>query len=535
MSTNVNVTGSAEYQLLFHILNFFEERYLKEDNSQQGKLVKQLRQHLNANGAKGAMYKMVDAKYAEDFEKNLLERKIPHVKFWDTKNNAIFIIRDIDKEKFESMQKDIFSLYPEYYSQVTVDEICTAAEKNGHNDVIELSCDTADMFGVIKDKIYQEGSGIVCAPGRTPDDLGISEKGYKVFITPGSTYKSHQNDLSTMQLEMAFLSSKGDLLDLRQDQAEYDRNETAIVISELKKGRSVAIVDQLNNSNYYLTISGKTARVFERDVRSNQWVQGSTFDVPDLSDPVQASRFQRTLQTHAQRIKNMRAMTDQDFADHMKKTKTELEAEIKSSPKYLYNVTNNSLDVVKNYYPQKEGEADDAYEKRIQSLMPQFERDRHDIEKKDRPYRPDIAHSTASEKDINKHKLYSVQGKKLIRAIDEEAHRRVEAIPGSSHMTPIQKYNRVVAETKDILKKRSLPEFEQFLKGNGSYSREDAENWLKEATDFYEHPERNQFGSFQISSRSTKDVRKHERSEQTHDQDYGQSKTEGETDEKQRA
>jgi len=317
MSTNIVNDFQGELSAFQRFLQFLESMLLKQKEDIKAQLCKQLFEYVKANGDQSVNMKMFSPEHGKEIEKRLQAYMMPYTTFEDEKGNMVFLTRDCDNEKFLQIQNDYFLLQPDFYNQISPEQLCEIA-KNEKQDLVAIQMHgenaTRDLE-VLKAKLFHHETGVVCAQSKTSDTL---------YIHPNNLYKSDGTDFSTAILRLAGENANEDQAALRLAQAEYDNNEIDLAILQLQEYNRIAIVDALNETNNYIYMEDNQLVLQCKSNDIGDFETKDSITLPDWKKPEEVAAFKQALSSMGTYIKNMRVIESSELNKHLNTNKNKL-------------------------------------------------------------------------------------------------------------------------------------------------------------------------------------------------------------------
>lgn len=434
IGTNVTADGSAEYEMINKILQAIENRQLLAARTEEARMARIVGNHI-AKGGEGS-YKLVDRKYECALRKALSRAKVPYTVIYDNQGNAAFVTRNIDSEKFERAQKDVFSQSVEFFAQQNLGDLCEVSKRSGDKSVITLSFKSEADFNEAQIKLYN--SGTVCA---------IDKDNFTIYVNNTDVYLQDGNDLTSFEIEWAMNQSLNDEMfggnpksntdsehqEYRAAQANHDMQQIKTLSKAAKSGEHKVLVDATNGSNTYLEAENGELHIYKE--KNGEWEKVKTFKKLPLQSEETIGNI---VSKYGFDIRNAIAI---DGADKEK----------------IINATS-----------EKAKEWSKAWSEKV-------EKDEKGKEYRPNKLRPVIAFSG---KNAEIQKLKKTALKEALSAVEHEARERVSARKEFYRMTPQERRTALKEEIGEILKEGSLPAITKFLNTGTLLTVAEKREWL---------------------------------------------------------
>lgn len=410
IGTNIAPDGSAEFRFVQNFLNFLEEKDLANDRTLQARMTRIVANHL-ASGH-DAVYKLVDKRHIESFEKELIRQNIPFTKIYDTQGQPAIVVRDCDQEAFMQIQKNIFSLDTRMNAQLGVEDLCKNCQEMGMKNMIKLSFDNEADFYEAQTKAYQMGF----VTGAMNGDL---------YIAAVDVLNQKGEDLAAFELTWAINQSMNDPMfggdptsengespfqKLRTAQAEYDMQQIKDFSKSLQgKREPVIMLDASGRGKNALEV-GEEGLTIHRIASNGRRVSEVLVTKEDLAY-MDADQIGAVIAKHGFDIRNKVLVPAAD-RDKVLDTKSE------DIRKYVsdYTRTNRIETRPRNAEYGIDGDKEDILKFKKQSLEPmmtEVQKEARKLAKADRRYSPRANKCIENEALVKEYTALLLKEKKL--------------------------------------------------------------------------------------------------------------------------
>lgn len=411
-------------------LKALEDMYLKnDDNKKKMKLMNALRNHVKVGGK--VSYNIISKEYANSITESLENQNIPYAAVPDASGNTMFLVRDVDSQKFLEIQQSFALTSTDYAKELTPQNVLNLYKKHKIKNVDTLDFNSKEMAAVAEKKLYNAGVTFAKMEGEDGKTT--------LIISPFSKFSTGGDDLCNFELMHAFEQSKaddlfkdkGDLMGLRFKQATWDAEQMENFAKHVQNGENYVFAPAFGNVSSYIECNNLGVSLMERDNK----IEGGWKKTPiDISKDASLREIEIALSKASANIRNAIPVQEKNFdRDHnpSKKDFTENDK----------NVENNLV------RPEGEG--------KVKQL------------------------ETAGNTNV----------KPMLEAINLEATKQINSLFSASYMTQQEAYEKKKEIIVQIMDRKELPEIQDFLNSNANgLSQKDREEWYGNIKDHFVNP-----------------------------------------------
>lgn len=246
IGTNVVVDGQEQYQLLKSLLDFLENLMNRRHEEEYARNLKVLASHVQGGGQ--LSYSLVKGKYAAEIERRLKQEQIPYFPMPDESGNVAFMVKDTDKERVFQIEQSIFALSTDYWKEIQTNEMINIIQNDRslrREKIPVLTFQDEDMRSIASQRLYN-------------NHIVSAYNGEVTVVHPSSLF-GRSGDLVDVELDMAFETAKRDgvrfegksvdMLTVRKQQAQYDKNQIFRFVEAYQNREKGAILWNLDNQS----------------------------------------------------------------------------------------------------------------------------------------------------------------------------------------------------------------------------------------------------------------------------------------------
>ena len=158
---NLVPDGQKELEFMYKVFEYLEQVQLYGARDKKTKLANEFFSYCKSHeGERSANFKLIPAKFKEEFEQRLCDANIPFAVMSDDNGHYAFLTRKIDGDEFLKIQEEIFKGHTEYYKELDLKEFLNREYKD-NTDVLVMTFDSSEELEMFRNKAYEKGKGYV--------------------------------------------------------------------------------------------------------------------------------------------------------------------------------------------------------------------------------------------------------------------------------------------------------------------------------------------------------------------------------------
>ena len=316
---NLVADGQKEYEFFKWVLDYLEQCQLYGAADKRTRLANEFFEYCKTHdGQRSAHFKLVPAKFRDEFEQRLMDANLPFAVMSDGRGNYAFMTRDIDAKEFLEIQMDIFKGHTEYYKELNLEEFLNR-EYRDNTDVLTMQFNSKEELEMFRNKSYENGKGFVIATEEM-DGKFIAYASMKDAVSDGF----HTDIPSTILRMQGDMSGIG--AEFKKSQVTYDLQVKEEIMSRIKHGDSFTIMNGYDNKDSYIEVVGGELKFMEYNPESGMFNNVLTpVSVPtNWNDEKEVKAFEDALSVQLAKVKNKKIMAPEQFRSFMTMTPNEM-------------------------------------------------------------------------------------------------------------------------------------------------------------------------------------------------------------------